>query len=145
MPVIVVGMDGSTSSHRALEWAAREAALRHAQLTVLTVVPTLISPWTRIPEVGPGDVEARETARRAAQEAVDKVTSELGDARPDSVTVTAVVGSPSEELVAASRDADLLVVGSRGTGGFAALIMGSVSGQVVGHAASPVVVVPGKR
>jgi nucleotide-binding universal stress UspA family protein len=59
--------------------------------------------------------------------------------------VSVVRGDPAEELVKASRDADLLVVGSRGTGAFAALLMGSVSSKVIHHAACPVVVVPGPR
>ena len=54
-------------------------------------------------------------------------------------------GDPAEELVKASRDADLLVVGSRGSGGFARLLMGSVSSQVTHHAACPVVIIPGSR
>jgi len=54
-------------------------------------------------------------------------------------------GDPAEELIKASRDADLLVVGSRGSGGFAKLLVGSVSSQVTHHAACPVVIVPGSR
>ena len=54
-------------------------------------------------------------------------------------------GDPAEELVKASRDADMLVVGSRGSGGFARLLMGSVSSQVTHHAACPVVIIPGSR
>jgi nucleotide-binding universal stress UspA family protein len=142
MPGIVVGVDGSTGSVRALSWAAREAALHHSQLTVLTVHPTLISQWTSNPVKSPGDAADRETARQAAQEATLKVTSELGDAQPAGVTVEAVSGSPAGELIKASHDADLVVVGSRGGGGFASLLVGSVSSQVVHHAASPVVVIP---
>jgi nucleotide-binding universal stress UspA family protein len=59
--------------------------------------------------------------------------------------VRAVSGVPAEELVKASRDSDLVVVGSRGGGGFARLLMGSVSSQVVHHAACPVTVVPANR
>jgi len=55
------------------------------------------------------------------------------------------MGDAAEELVRASRDADLLVVGSRGSGGFAKLLVGSVSSQVTHHAACPVVIVPGSR
>jgi nucleotide-binding universal stress UspA family protein len=144
MPGIVVGVDGSTGSARALTWAAQEAALRHAQLTVLTVHPTLMSQWTQNPVKFPGDATAQETARQAAQEATAKVTSELGDAQPASVTVEAFSGSPAGELIKASHDADLVVVGSRGGGGFASLLVGSVSSQVVHHAACPVVVIPAR-
>lgn len=145
MPGIVVGVDGSTGSVRALAWAAREAAAHHAPLTVLTVHPVLISQWTGTAAKYPGDAAAEETIRTAAQEATLKVTSELGDAQPASVTVKAVSGSPAAELISASRDADLVVVGSRGAGGFATLLVGSVSAQVVHHAASPVVVIPAAR
>jgi nucleotide-binding universal stress UspA family protein len=86
------------------------------------------------------DQPEEEKARHAAEEAVSKAASRLGDARPASVTVRAVSGIPAQELINASHGADLLVVGSRG-GGFAGLRMGSVSSQVVHHAACPVVVV----
>ena len=80
-------------------------------------------------------------ARTAAQESVDKVASQLGGERP-SVTVRALSGVPAEELIKAGEDADLLVVGSRGSGGFGRLLLGSVSSQVTHHAPCPVVVVP---
>jgi len=69
------------------------------------------------------------------------VINELGDATPASVSVRAVNGIIAEELLKASQDADLLVVGSRGAGGFSSLVLGSVSSQVVSHAQCPVVVV----
>ncbi|HEY5361590.1 MAG TPA: universal stress protein [Streptosporangiaceae bacterium] len=144
MPGIVVGIDGSTGSRQALEWAAHEATLTHAALTVLTVHPVMASPWTGNPLVDPVDVEAAEKARAVAEEAALKVTSQL-DAQPSSVTVKALSGFVVPELIAASREADLLVVGSRGGGGFASLVLGSVSSQVVSHASCPVVVVPSQR
>ncbi|MDQ2875015.1 MAG: universal stress protein [Actinomycetota bacterium] len=144
MPGIVVGVDGSTGSHRALDWAAREAAVRHVPLTVLTVNPVMASQWTRNPVLTPSDPERLEHDRQAAQESVEKVTSQL-DAQPPSVTVQAVSGFVAEALINASHDASLLVVGSRGAGGFASLLLGSVSAQVVSHASCPVIVVPGNR
>jgi nucleotide-binding universal stress UspA family protein len=140
MPGIVVGVDGSGDSHQALEWAVKHAALEHLPLTVLTVHEVAVSAWTLSPIIYPEDRPAEEKAQQAAQEAVDKAISQLG-ARPESVTVRAVSGQASQSLIEASRDADLVVVGSRGAGGFASLLTGSVSSQVVSHAACPVVVV----
>ena len=141
MPGIVVGVDGSEHSRRTLEWAMKEAALQHAPLTVLTVHQVAGSFWTTQPTIYPADQPEAEKARQAAEEAVSQVASRLGDAAPASVTVRAVSGVPAQELINASRDADLMVVGSRGGGGFAGLRMGSVSTQVVHHAACPVAVV----
>ena len=81
----------------------------------------------------------------AVQETVAKTAAELGQPQPSSVTVRTMSGFPAHELIAASREADLVVLGSRGAGGFARLMMGSVSGQVVQHAHCPVVVVPHER
>jgi nucleotide-binding universal stress UspA family protein len=85
-----------------------------------------------------------DTALASVQTWVDKVVDETGETAAD-VRVDVVTGDPAEELVKASRDADLLVVGSRGSGGFARLLMGSVSSKVTHHAACPTVVVPGPR
>jgi nucleotide-binding universal stress UspA family protein len=141
MPGIVVGIDGSEHSHRVLEWAVREAALRQAPLTVLTVHQVAGSHWTGNPIVYPEDKPEEAKARQAAEEAVSQVIGEVGDSKPASVTVRAVSGLPASELIEQSKGADLMVVGSRGGGGFVGLLMGSVSDQVAKHAACPVVVV----
>jgi nucleotide-binding universal stress UspA family protein len=145
MAGIIVGVDGSHDAHRALEWAMQEAAARRAPLTVITVHPVAVSGWTGTPIVLPVDEPAAEQARQAAEEAVAKATAQLSKSPPVPVTVRAVSGLPAQELIEASRDADLLVVGSRGGGGFARLMLGSVSDQVMHHAHCPVVVVPGPR
>jgi nucleotide-binding universal stress UspA family protein len=142
MPGIVVGFDGSAHSERSIEWAMKEAALRHAPITVLAVHPVAVSAWTRAPITFPADEGEVDKARTAAQESVDKLASQLGGERP-AVTVRALNGVPAEELIKAGADADLLVVGSRGSGGFGHLLLGSVSSQVTHHAPCPVVVVPG--
>jgi nucleotide-binding universal stress UspA family protein len=141
MPGIVVAIDGSEHSPAVLEWAMKEAALQQAPLTVLTVHQVAVSYWTRSPIIYPGDRPEQEKSRQAAQDAVNRAASRLGDDTPASVTVRAVSGIPAQEIINASGDADLVVVGSRGGGGFAGLLMGSVSSQVVHHAACPVVVV----
>jgi len=141
MSGITVGIDGSDHSVRALEWAVSEAADGDAALTVLTVHLVPQSGWTGNPIILPQDSEDLEKERQAAEEMTLKVTSQLGGARPASVTVRAVNGFPAQELIEASREADLLIVGSRGAGGFAKLMAGSVSSQVVHHAHCPVVVV----
>lgn len=141
MPGIVVGFDGSAHSERSIEWAMKEAALRHAPVTVLAVHPVAISAWTRNPITYPADEGEVDKARTAAQESVDKVASQLGGERP-TVTVRAISGVPAEELIKAGADADLVVVGSRGSGGFGRLLLGSVGSQVTHHAPCPVVVVP---
>jgi nucleotide-binding universal stress UspA family protein len=141
MSGITVGIDGSAHSIRALEWAIKEAAIRHAPVTVVTVHTVPMSGWTGNPITLPQDAEDQEKALRAAEEMTLKATSQLGAAKPSSVTVRAISGFPAQELIEASRTADLMVVGSRGAGGFARLMIGSVSSQVVHHAYCPVVVV----
>jgi nucleotide-binding universal stress UspA family protein len=141
MPGITVGVDGSGHSQQALEWAIKEAGLRHAPLTVLAVHEVAGNQWTGNPITLPADEPATEQVRQAAEETVQKAVREAGGPGPASVTVRAVSGLAARELVAASQDSDLVVVGARGGGGFAKLLLGSVSGQVVHHAACPVVVV----
>ncbi len=140
MAGIIVGIDGSAYSQRALEWAVREAAVRQVPLRVITVYRTSAGYWG-----GPSYPQDRtfaERARQEAQEATEKALALLGAGRPERVTVEARSGIPAEELVGASKDADMIVVGSRGTGGFARLLLGSVSTQLTHHAYCPVVVIP---
>jgi len=80
--------------------------------------------------------------KAAAQELTDKVLAGIGGARPDGVTVDAVNGIPADVLLRASEDADMIVLGARGGGGFARLHLGSVSDQVAHHAHCPVVIIP---
>jgi nucleotide-binding universal stress UspA family protein len=141
MPGILVGVDGSGHSQRALEWAAKEAALRHTSLTVLTVRQAVADVWGgTLPYQG--DESQVEKARAAAQAETDTVLSTLGDARPESVTVKATQGIPAEEILNEGADADMIVLSSRGGGGFARLLLGSVSSTVVEHAKVPVMVLP---
>ena len=141
MPGIIVGVDGSSHSHRALIRAIKEAAVHHAPLTVLTVHQA-VKGYSGGPVVYPEDRIETERAREAAQAETDKALAEVGELRPESVTVQAVHGFPAEVLIDASRDADMIVLGSRGVGGFGHLLMGSVTSQVAHHAACPVLIVP---
>jgi nucleotide-binding universal stress UspA family protein len=142
MSGIVVGIDGSHNASHALEWAMNEAAIRKAPLTVITVNAVPASYWTGAPVEFPGDHDRVAEIRKTAEAAVAKTAESLGADRPESVTVTAISGFPAQTLIDASNGADLMVVGSRGGGGFAPLVVGSVCNQVVHHAHCPVVVVP---
>jgi nucleotide-binding universal stress UspA family protein len=141
MPGILVGVDGSAHSKDALEWAAKEAALRHTSLTVLTVRQAVADVWGSTSHYQ-GDESLIEKARVAAQGETDSVLSTLGDGRPESVTVKATQGIPAEEILNEGADADMIVLGSRGGGGFARLLLGSVSSTVVEHAKVPVMILP---
>lgn len=133
---IVVGIDGSPTSRDALRWAVEEAHLRRA---ALVVVHAWHMPYTGVyPYVG----DAYDTAvfQRAADETVDQA---LGDTDvPDDVSVTRKVVNepPAKAILDAASDADLVVVGARGLGGFAGMLLGSVSHHVANHATCPVVV-----
>jgi nucleotide-binding universal stress UspA family protein len=144
MSGIVVGVDGSSNSEYALEWAMKEAASLKAPLEVLAVHGVVSGYLSGDAVPYPADKADLEKTRRAAEELMRQAASRIGDAQPASVTVRAVNGLPARELIDASKDASLIVVGSRGGGGFSRLLLGSVSSQVVHHAACPVVVVPHK-
>jgi nucleotide-binding universal stress UspA family protein len=144
MPGIIVGVDGSEPSRHALGWAMREAARHGFPLTVVTVHRGSVRPATEVywpmPDLPDGARVDEAGVRKAAQEMVSQAAADMAEPVPD-VTVTVADGNPAEELVRAARDADMLVVGSHGNGGFASLLLGSVSSQVVHHAGCPVVVV----
>ena len=140
MPGIVVGVDGSGHSHKALERAANEAAVHGAPLTVLTIHQAVRDVYGSASHYT-DDAALTDKAREAAQAETDQVLAALGS-RPASVTVTAVHGLPVDELIKASQGADMLVLGRRGFGGFARLMMGSVTDQVSRHAHCAVLIVP---
>ena len=140
MTGIVVGLDGSPHSQDALNWALAESSLRNVPVTVVAVAPAPGSIWG-ITGAIPASEETTDKVRQAAQKMVDEAAS--GDGQQ--VTLHVVSGVPADELIKAGEGADLLVVAARGSGGFARLVIGSVSSQVVQHARCPVVVVPGKQ
>ena len=140
MPGIVVGVDGSGHSRKALEWAAAEAVAHRAPLTVLVVHQAVRDVYGSPSHYG-DDAALTDKAKEAAQAETDQVLGALGS-QPASVTVTAVHGLPVDELIKASQGADMLVLGRRGQGGFARLTMGSVTSQVAHHAHCPVLIVP---
>jgi len=146
MSGIVVGLDDWGQSRHALGWAMREAAQRGIPLTVVTVVSSPVRPAARVywaePDL-PGDDVDRELIEKRIQEIAAEAASDLGGPAPEFV-VKVVTGDPVAELVAASRGADLLVVGSVHQG-FDKMLGGSLSSRVAHHAACPVVVVPGDR
>jgi nucleotide-binding universal stress UspA family protein len=144
MPGIIVGIDGSVHSRRALEWAISEAAIRRTPLTVLTVQQAIAGYWG--PVIYPQDLDFVEQAAKVAQEETDELLDKLGaGSRPPSVSVRAVVGLPADQILTAAKDADMIVVGSRGAGGFKKLLVGSVSSQITHHAHCPVVVIPAEN
>ncbi|MEU5990017.1 universal stress protein [Spirillospora sp. NPDC047418] len=129
---VVVGYDGSRQSEAAVRWAAEEARLRGVPLTVAHA-------WEAFTAVGPMAVpvaDLRAAAQEIAAEGAKLAREETGD-------VHAVLGrgGPTTALLEASRDAELVVVGSRGRGGFAGLVLGSTGLELAGHGPCPVVVV----
>ena len=137
MSGIVVGVDGSAHSMKSLDWALDEAAIRQTSVRVLAVAPAAASIWGIAGQFDPAP-ETQERVKSAAEEIAKEAASRHGQQQ---VTVRTVSGVPADELIKASEDADLLVVGARGAGGFARLAMGSVSSQVAHHAHCPVVIV----
>jgi nucleotide-binding universal stress UspA family protein len=136
---IVVGVDGSRGSRTALTWAAAEASDHLADLVVMNV-------WehTLLPPVGSGSVPhtaVADPSEGASEELLKVIREELGEEPRVRVQPVVKHGNPAEVLIEQSADADLLVVGTRGHGGFAGLVLGSVSQHVAAYARCPVAVV----
>jgi nucleotide-binding universal stress UspA family protein len=138
---IIVGVDGSDSSRAALRWAYDEAAHHGASLNAVTVwhapVLPMNPPYGSLPPEGYESQPARDAA-----DVLERLIADLEDRKP-AVDVRASInqGNPAKVLIELSGGADLVVVGSRGHGGFAGMLLGSVSQHLVAHAACPVVVV----
>lgn len=139
---IVVGVDGSEPSKVALRWAKSLADQSGCTIEALMVAPSATGygwatmGWATVPM----DWDPEEAARQAFQDTLKEV---FGDAVPDKVSGTVSSGGAAEQLLRASRNAHMLVVGSRGHGGFAGLLLGSVSSTCAEHATCPVLVVHG--
>jgi nucleotide-binding universal stress UspA family protein len=135
-PRIVVGVDGSPLSMNALEFAIEEARLRHGHLHVTYAYPVMERPVTG--STGKDYYDEVEADARALMEGI---VSRAPSTEGLEVEWLAVPGNPAEVLIQESSGATLLVVGSRGVGGFMGLMMGSVSTQCVHHSHCPVLVV----
>jgi nucleotide-binding universal stress UspA family protein len=142
---IVVGVDASAAAKAALRWAVDEGRLRQAAVVAVHAweVPALaLAPVDVVPAPPPIDlVSLTKELGEAAEQLVRHVVEEVaGDAAGVEVRPVATEGPAPTVLVEAARGADLVVVGSRGRGGFVGLLLGSVSDQVAHHAPCPVVI-----
>ena len=133
-PVIVVGIDGSEASADALRWAANQARLSAGEVQA---VITWQTPSSYGFYVDYTDDDATADARKTLEKVVADV---LGEPPSVPVNLRVVKGQPADVLTEATRSADLLVVGSRGRGAFAGMLLGSVSQHCVQHASCPVLV-----
>jgi nucleotide-binding universal stress UspA family protein len=138
---IVVGVDGSEPSLKALRWAGHQAALTGAGLEAVMAweMPGAYG-WAGLPGL-PSDFDLDEPAARALSDAVEAA---LPPGQAATATRTVVMGNPAEAILDRGDGADLIVVGFRGHGTFRSTLLGSVSHSVTLHASCPVVVVRGK-
>ncbi|UBU08985.1 universal stress protein [Nonomuraea gerenzanensis] len=135
--MIIVGVDGSRAGLEAVGWAAREAAIRQTELSVVHALPR----WVCERDDG-RYAEVAAWMRRGGRELLDAGEERARrEGRDVKVTVALLPGDPRTALVRASQDAELLVVGSHGIGGVRGLLVGSVAHGVVGRAACDTVVV----
>lgn len=133
---IVVGVDGSPGSRQALRWAARIARAEHASIEAVGVwEPPSAMAWSGVP------IDYGRTEAEVEKAVVDAVDSAFGAHRPANLRVRIREGHPVPVLLDESEGALMLVIGSRGHGGFAGLLLGSVSARVAEQARCPVLVV----
>lgn len=142
-PLIVVGVDGSQPSAEALRWAVRQAELTGGTVDAVTAwqYPLAAGGFGWAPTAGLDDTDYADLATTSLHTCVEKVGVPAGL----KVRELVVEGNPAQALLDQAKEADLLVVGSRGHGGFAEALIGSVSARCVHHARCPVVVVHSAR
>ena len=136
MERIVVGIDGSPAAHEALEWALDEARRRDATVeVVLAWHEPFVMGYDYLGELDP-------SAFAAEAERIMDATIAAVDTTGVTVEHKVIPGRPSQVLVEEAKGAALLVVGSRGRGGFSGLLLGSVSQQASHHSPCPIVIIP---
>jgi nucleotide-binding universal stress UspA family protein len=131
---IVVGVDGSSPSIDALRWAARIG-------TALGLEIDAVTSWEYPISYGMGGLLDYRPDTDATQVLAEALTTAFGDTRPDGLRRLVAEGHPAKVLLDASSEAEMLVVGSRGHGGFVGQLLGSVSAPCAEHATCPVVVI----
>ncbi|MFI0930148.1 universal stress protein [Streptomyces sp. NPDC021019] len=135
---IVVGVDGSDSSIKALHWAVRQAELTGASVEAVNSWEYPATSWASMMPGMPEDFDPQALATVSLTEALEEALDAEGAA---AVTKVVVIGNPAQALLDRARGADLLVVGARGHTGLKATLLGSVSLHVTQHAPCPVTVV----
>ena len=133
VPVIVVGVDGSASSQRAVRWAAQQATLTGATLRAVSSWR-----WPNYITILPPGVDLAADTRRTLDEVLQEA---LTDSQDVSVTRHVIEGPPGPALLTQAQDATLLVVGAQGRAAFPGMLLGSVAEYCVRHGSCPVVVV----
>jgi len=137
---IIVGVDGSESARKALSWAIEEAKVRKCEVIAINawtypiVPPSIDGAIVTIP-----DIDVEQEANNLLEREIKEVTGGSDDVK---IQRRFVQKSAATALIQASDDADMLVIGSRGLGGFRGLLLGSVGHQCVQHSKCPVVVIP---
>lgn len=153
MGTIVVGVDGSTGSDAALRWALDEASLRSARVRVVHAYQSPELSYIEFggaggamgaPMFGEDAEEVHRAAEAEAVELIEDTLSRVGGDANESLEIerAAIAGRAAQSLIESARGAELLVVGSRGRGGFVGLLLGSVSQQCAQHPPCPVVILP---
>ncbi|PJE22123.1 MAG: universal stress protein UspA [Mycobacterium sp.] len=137
---LVVGVDGSSASNAAVTWAARDAAMRNAPLTLVHMLSAYVPTFPQIPLPGGVAVWQEEDGRLVLEEAAKLARESAGGAI--AVTTELKSSPPIPTLVQLSEDADMVVVGSHGRGAVGRVLLGSVSSGVLRGAACPVAIVP---
>lgn len=140
---IVVGVDGSDAAKVAVYWAAQEAALRNVPLTLVYVINPILATWQPAPAPVPVEFEEwqQEQARIYMDDAIRTAEENTGNGRPLTINTEVLYASTVPALVNLSNEADMVVVGSRGHGAIARVVLGSVSTGLVHHAHCPVAVI----
>ena len=139
-PGILVGVDGSPTSDAAVGWAARDAAMRKAALTIVHVVDPQMGTWSNFPPVGLRQLQERQ-GNRIIADATTIAEESTEQAGPSQVNSVLLFSATVPTLVDLSKGAEMIVVGCRGRGAFRRGLLGSVSSGLIHHAHCPVAVI----
>ena len=138
---ILVAVDGSAESDAAVRWATYEAVMRDATVTLMHVVPPVVVSWPVAPMQATITEWQEDNARHVIEQAQKTFHASLGESGPPAVHTEVRYSGIVTTLVNASKEAQMIVVGSRGMGALGRLVLGSVSSGLVHHAHCPVTVV----
>jgi nucleotide-binding universal stress UspA family protein len=143
-PRIVVGVDGSPSSRTALRWALRQAKLTNGTVDAVMAweIPMVFQSYGMAPVYVEEEGSFEENAKKTIEAVISEETESADSQR---VMSRVIKGHPAQVLLDVATGADLLVVGSRGHGGFAEALLGSVSQNCVHHAPCPVLIMRGEH